>query len=64
MNLIDTKYCYLNGPLSEIPKSTTEYDSLIESNVRFNRESTTFSRKLQVSSLSDFEAIGLVELLL
>jgi len=46
--------------LIEIPSSVQEYDPILEEEVRFVRESTTYKRNLTIVQQDDFEVSGLV----
>ncbi len=53
----------INAPLIETPISQEEYEAVLESNVRYIREKTTYSQKMKVVSQEDFTTTGTVEFL-
>lgn len=54
----------LGNELIENPPSIEEYDAVIEENVRFVRENTTFSREMNISSTSDFQVEGKIQFMI
>ncbi len=54
----------LDSTLIEYPISTTEYDSLLETNVNYVRENTSYTQRINLNTQQDFEVNGQVELLI
>ncbi|MFT4779972.1 MAG: hypothetical protein ACJAU0_000139 [Flavobacteriales bacterium] len=50
--------------LRENPPSIEEYDAIIEKNVRFVRENTTFSQEMKVLSTNDFQVEGEIQFMI
>ncbi len=57
-------YMTVDKGINENPSTIAEFDSIIEKNVRFVRQNTTFSRNLSLVSTEDFELPGQIQFLL
>ena len=60
VSIEETNHLIMDKTPLEIPSSVMEFDPILESQVRFVRENTTYKQQLKVSAKEDFEVSGAV----